>query len=71
MRGTKIHPAEIGFDFDGVIADTVEAFIRIACEQHGLCGIRPEDITRFAVEHCLDMDETIAESIFLDRKSVV
>lgn len=65
MRGTKIHPAEIGFDFDGVIADTVEAFIRIACEQHGLCGIRPEDITHFAVEHCLDMDETIAESIFL------
>ncbi|MDD2465198.1 MAG: HAD hydrolase-like protein [Desulfobulbus sp.] len=61
----KIHPAEIGFDFDGVIADTVEAFIRIACEQYDHCGISPEDITDFTVEHCLGMKTDIAESIFL------
>ena len=65
MMATKIHPAEIGFDFDGVIADTVEAFIRIACEQYAHCGIRPEDITDFSVEQCLDMGAGIAESIFL------
>ena len=65
MMAPKIHPAEIGFDFDGVIADTVEAFIRIACEQYAHCGIRPEDITDFSVEQCLDMDAGIAESIFL------
>jgi len=65
MMATKIHPAEIGFDFDGVIADTVEAFIRIACEQYAHCDIRPEDITDFSVEHCLDMGAGIAESIFL------
>ena len=65
MNIAKIHPAEIGFDFDGVIADTVEAFIRIACEQYGHCGIRPEDITDFSVEQCLDMDAGLAESIFL------
>ncbi len=65
MMATKIHPAEIGFDFDGVIADTVEAFIRIACDQYAHCGIRPEDITDFSVEQCLDMDASIAESIFL------
>jgi hypothetical protein len=61
----KIHPSEIGFDFDGVIADTAEAFIRIACEQHDLCGIHPEDITDFTVEHCLGMNTDLAESIFL------
>lgn len=65
MNGSKIHPAEIGFDFDGVIADTVEAFIRIACEQYAHCGIRPEDITHFSVEQCLNMEAGIAESIFL------
>ena len=65
MMAPKIHPAEIGFDFDGVIADTVEAFIRIACEQYAHCGIRPEDITDFSVEQCLDMNAGIAESIFL------
>ena len=65
MNIAKIRPAEIGFDFDGVIADTVEAFIRIACEQYGHCGIRPADITDFSVEQCLDMDAGLAESIFL------
>jgi len=65
MNGCKVHPAAIGFDFDGVIADTVEAFIRIACEQYDHCGIRPEDITHFSVEHCLDMDAGLADSIFL------
>jgi hypothetical protein len=64
MVAEKIHPAEIGFDFDGVIADTVEAFIRLACEQYDLCGILPENITDFTVEHCLDMRTDIAEAIF-------
>jgi len=61
----KIAPGDIGFDFDGVVADTVEAFIRIACEEHGLCGIRPEDITHFSPEQCLAMDADLVESIFL------
>lgn len=61
----NIHPATIGFDFDGVIADTVEAFLRIACEQYAYCGIRPEDITDFSVEECLPMGARIAESIFM------
>ena len=65
MAAHKIPVAEIGFDFDGVIADTVEAFIRIACEQYAHCDIRLEDITHFSVEQCLDMDAGIAESIFL------
>ena len=65
MGAIKIAPAEIGFDFDGVIADTVEAFIRIACEQYSHCDICPEDITHFSVEQCLAMDAGIAEAIFL------
>ena len=67
MDIARIRPDEIGFDFDGVIADTVEAFLRIACEQHGHCGLRPEDVTDFSVEQCLAMDASVAE----DRKSVV
>jgi hypothetical protein len=65
MTAAKILPAEIGFDFDGVIADTVEAFIRIACEQYDHCDIRPEDITHFSVEQCLAMEAGTVESIFL------
>lgn len=65
MPAGKFHPTELGFDFDGVIADTVEAFIRIACEQYDYCGIRPDDITDFSVEQCLDMEAGVADSIFL------
>lgn len=64
MMKPAINPARLGFDFDGVIADTAEAFLRIACEEHGLCGFRLEEITRFEVEQCLDMSAETAAAIF-------
>jgi 5'(3')-deoxyribonucleotidase len=60
----KIDPGLLGFDFDGVIADTAETFIRLACEKYDLCGIRKEDITSFEVEQCLDMNQDIVNDIF-------
>lgn len=65
MTADRVHPSKLGFDFDGVIADTGEAFIRLACEQYELCDFELEQITTFAVEDCLDMDTKVAESIFL------
>ena len=61
---TKIHPSRLGFDFDGVVADTAEAFIRLSCEDYGYCSIRLEDITHFDVEYCLDMDPVVVEAVF-------
>ena len=70
MNDTKtlknIDPAELGFDFDGVIADTAEAFLRLACDTYGHCNIRLEDITSFEVEECLDVKPTIVRSIFME-----
>ncbi|PID71473.1 MAG: hypothetical protein CSB34_07130 [Desulfobulbus propionicus] len=60
----KIHPRQIGFDFDGVIADTAEAFLRLACEQHALCDIALDQITHFQIEECVDMDVQVVEDIF-------
>lgn len=60
----KIHPSRLGFDFDGVVADTAEAFIRLSCEEYGYCSIRLEDITDFEVERCLNMDPGIVEAVF-------
>ena len=60
----KIHPSLIGFDIDGVVADTVEAFISMARRDYGINSISPEDITDFMVEECLDMDAAIIEKIF-------
>ncbi|MBA3003841.1 MAG: hypothetical protein FP813_08330 [Desulfurivibrio sp.] len=58
-----IHPSRIGFDIDGVVADTMEAFIRLARTGYG-AEVRPEEITEFQVEDCLDLDPTIVEEIF-------
>ncbi|MEA3546516.1 MAG: hypothetical protein U9R66_02545, partial [Thermodesulfobacteriota bacterium] len=59
----KIHPKLIGFDIDGVVADTMEAFIRLAAEDYGV-SVLPEDITRFQVEKCLDVDLDVINEIF-------
>lgn len=60
----NIQNHEIGFDLDGVIADTGEAFIRLACEQFDYCSFRLEDITSFQVEECLSIPTDKVEQIF-------
>jgi uncharacterized protein len=60
----SIRPDSIGFEFDGVIADIAEAFIRIACRDYGYCSITPEDICSFQLEQCLPIDPVVVESIF-------
>jgi uncharacterized HAD superfamily protein len=60
----KINPALIGFDIDGVVADTGGAFLRIAGEEYGINSITLDDITSFEVIDCLDVDQGIIEEIF-------
>jgi uncharacterized HAD superfamily protein len=60
----KINPALIGFDIDGVVADTGGAFIRLAEEEYGVNSIALDDITSFEVVDCLDIDQEIIEEIF-------
>jgi len=60
----KIHPRQIGFDIDGVVADTAGAFIRLAGDEYGFPGINRTDITAFMVEDCLDMDPELVDTIF-------
>ncbi|MDH5298080.1 MAG: hypothetical protein OEV91_03595 [Desulfobulbaceae bacterium] len=60
----RIHPGQIGFDIDGVVADTAGAFIRLAHDEYGISGIKHSDITAFQVEDCLDLDKQTVETIF-------
>ncbi len=62
----KLRPECVGFDFDGVIADIGEAFIRLACSDHGYCSVKIEDLKSFQVEHCLEIPADIIETIFND-----
>ncbi|MFC1837825.1 hypothetical protein ACFLYW_04010 [Thermodesulfobacteriota bacterium] len=60
----KIEPAHIGFDIDGVVADTGGAFIRIAREEYGLHSISLADITYYEVVDCLNVEQSIIDAIF-------
>ncbi|MBC8208949.1 hypothetical protein HNV12_11165 [Methanococcoides sp. SA1] len=60
----QIEVEQIGFDLDGVIADTAEAFIRLACEEYDFCSYTLNDITSFQVEDCLNMPTELVEKIF-------
>jgi 5'(3')-deoxyribonucleotidase len=64
MFSAAIDPAQLGFDFDGVIADTAETFLRLACTEYDLCGFDKKDITNFEVEQCLDMPRQMVDDIF-------
>jgi len=58
-----ISPFEIGFDIDGVVADTMKAFIRIAQEEFGINYISKEQITSYWIEECLPIPLDIIKTI--------
>lgn len=65
MKPLEILPEQIGFDFDGVIADIGEAFLRMACDEHQYT-INLNDITSFQVETCTNIPEVVVRQIFTD-----
>jgi uncharacterized protein len=65
MESLEILPEQIGFDFDGVIADIGEAFLRMACDEHQYI-IDLNDITSFQVETCTNIPEVVVRQIFTD-----
>jgi uncharacterized protein len=58
-----ILPSEIGFDIDGVVADTMKAFMRIAEEEFGIDYIKKEQITSYWIEECLPIPLDIIKAI--------
>lgn len=58
-----IPPSQLGFDIDGVVADTTETFIRLAREDYAIT-VLPEEITDFTVADCLPMPEEVIAEIF-------
>lgn len=62
----KLPLNQIGFDFDGVIADTADAFIQIACKQYGFCSFTRDDITNFDLEDCINVPLDVVEKIFTE-----
>ncbi len=59
----KIDPSKIGFDIDGVMADTMTLFLKLARRDFGINNIRYKDITEYYLEDCLDIDPDIVGAI--------
>jgi 5'(3')-deoxyribonucleotidase len=58
----KIHPSQIAFDFDGVVADTFRLFVRLACSEYGI-DIKYESITDYEFLNVVKMDRALAEKL--------
>ena len=58
-----INPASIAFDFDGVVADTMSLFLKIARDVYNINSIRYEDICCYNLVDCTDLPPEIIDSI--------
>lgn len=58
-----ISPRGIGFDIDGVVADTMASFLRIAREEYGHRHLKKERITSYWLEECLDIPTDTVSAI--------
>jgi len=53
----------VAFDIDGVVADTMTLFLDIARDEYRLNGLRYEDITRYNIGECLNIETETVEAI--------
>ncbi|MDM8556935.1 haloacid dehalogenase [Desulfococcaceae bacterium HSG7] len=60
-----INPASLAFDIDGVVADTMGLFLRIARDDYNIKDITYENITSYLLEDCLGskLDKKIIDII--------
>jgi uncharacterized HAD superfamily protein len=58
-----IDPTSLAFDIDGVVADTMTLFLDILHHEYHLDGILYEDITRYNLAECLDIDLEIIDAV--------
>jgi len=63
MIKPMIRPGQIGFDIDGVFANTMGLFLEIARRDYGINHVRYDDITQYFLEDCLDLEPDLIKEI--------
>lgn len=61
--GKTIEPSELAFDIDGVVADTMAVFVELARERYGFTWLTKEDLRRYDLHACLDIDPEIVNDL--------
>lgn len=62
-RKLTISPTCLAFDVDGVVADTMALFVRLAREHYGLADLSKEDMYCYDLRRCLSMDAKLLDDL--------
>lgn len=58
-----IDPCLLAFDIDGVVADTMAVFVRLAHEKYGLTHLSQQDMLCYNLHECLDLGKKIIDDL--------
>jgi len=58
-----IDPCLLAFDIDGVVADTMAVFVRLAHERYGLTHLSQQDMLCYNLYECLDLKREIVDDL--------
>jgi len=58
-----IQPTELAFDIDGVVADTMSVFVRLAHDRYGLSHITKEHMTCYNLYNCLNLEREVIDDL--------
>lgn len=58
-----IDPNELAFDIDGVVADTMAVFVRLAHDRYGLTHLRKEHMHCYNLYQCLDLAPDVIDDL--------
>jgi hypothetical protein len=63
LRTGQIDPWSLGFDIDGVVADTMAVFVRIAHDRYGLTHLSKLDMLCYNLYECLGLEKQIIDDL--------
>jgi uncharacterized HAD superfamily protein len=63
MLEELITPELLGFDIDGVVADTMAVFVQLAQERYGLADLTKDHLNEYDLFRCLSLDRSIIEDL--------
>lgn len=61
--GQTIAPSELAFDIDGVVADTMAVFVRLAREHYGFTWMTKDDLRQYDLHACLSIDRGVLDEL--------
>lgn len=58
-----IAPSDLAFDIDGVVADTMAVFVRLAQEHYGFTWLTKDDLRKYDLHACLNIDREVLNEL--------